>query len=135
MSIANKISPTATANVAPSTSRTAGGGRQVASTGDRIDESGQSSFLGASDASVRHDQFRDQSGFFGDGRGREKREAYTPLVGRSALGFQANDGAEDDHRTVFSLGDVLRGVGIYETNMRIISGGLPPNGTALNLYY
>ncbi len=82
---------------------------------------------------------------FGDGSGQQQgsdqypprhepgQPQFTPLVGRLAASYPATSGSgEGTPSTPLFLTDLLRGVGIYEFNMKLFAGTLTNQGSVIN---
>jgi hypothetical protein len=75
--------------------------------------------------------------FFGQYPEREKPEQqlFTPLVARFASAFAAMQPLSDIRAAApVLIADLMRGVGIYEFNLKAIAGTLTPQGAVLNRY-
>jgi hypothetical protein len=60
---------------------------------------------------------------------------FTPLVGRAASAYPASESNPDNRSAPpLFITDLLRGVGVYEFNMRIFSGNFQPQGSIINRY-
>lgn len=75
--------------------------------------------------------------FFGQYPRKEEPEQYpfTPFMARMAMAFPAFENVNDVRGAapVF-ITDLIRGIGIYDFNMKAIAGTLTPQGAVLNRY-
>lgn len=133
----NRVSAIASPGMAAAaTARPVSGGRNVASvTSGPIEESSFSSQIGVNDNRM----WRSDEEYEFDFQGEEKRQAYgTPFLIRSSNGFKVDEAEEatdaGGNGRVF-LTEVLRGIGVYENNMRAISPGTVRPGSVLNFRY
>jgi hypothetical protein len=64
------------------------------------------------------------------------RSLFTPLVGRSASAYPANESNPDGNRPITPafLAEMQHGVGVYEFNMRVTSGAFRQQGSVVNRY-
>ncbi|MBF0373029.1 MAG: hypothetical protein HQL39_06380 [Alphaproteobacteria bacterium] len=65
-------------------------------------------------------------------------EEFTPLVGRLAAAHGANEqapAANDSARPKAFVAEIHRGVGVYESNMRVIAGTNRPLGRSFSRYF
>lgn len=129
----NKLSAIASPGMAAAaTARTVSGGRNVASVGRGVEESGFSPQIEINDNRMwRFDDERT----FDFNRERRREEQATPFIARSYNGFRVED-AEDVGDTggagrVF-LDTLIRAIGIYEANMRLFTPGAMRPGSVLN---
>lgn len=135
MSSAPKISPSAP-SVSTATQRVSGGGRGgLFSTAEKIQGLGGSPGVGNYRDSLWD---RERSEFyFGEGRHREPdRPGFTSLVARFSLGYQANEleASNDDRNVRFFITDMVRGIGVYENNMRVIATSGRSLGVSVNYF-
>lgn len=90
----------------------------------------------------RFDERRQDFSGFGDQRGRRQQDLWvqTPLVVRYATGFQASEINEEkegsgSEGSFKSMMDAVRGVGVYERNMRVTANEPKSHGTVINRFY
>jgi len=137
MSDTSKVTATPSAGVTSATSRVTNGSRFANS--DRVDGA-----IGMGSVGI-NDSWRKayDDGEMGQGgsnqyppRSNGSRSPFTPLVGRSAAAFSANESNPDGNRptTPAFLAEMQRGVGIYEFNMKVTSGSLRSQGSVVNRY-
>jgi hypothetical protein len=116
---------------AAATARPASGGRNVASVSGSVEGAGFNPQIGVNDNRLwRFDEERT----FDLERDNQQQERATPFIIRAANGFrveEAEESADGGGGTVF-LDAVLRGVGIYETNMRRTMPGAARPGSVMN---
>jgi hypothetical protein len=121
---------------AAATARPISGGRNVASvTGGPLEEMGFSSQIGVNDN--RMWRYDDEREFDSEDEGQSQQRA-TPFIIRSTNGFRVDeaDEATADSSTGYTfLDEILRGIGVYENNMRVISPGAVRRGSVLNFRF
>jgi hypothetical protein len=120
---------------AAATARPISGGRNVASvTGGPLEASGFSEQIGVNDN--RMWRYDDEREFDFEGEGQQQKYA-TPFIIRSSNGFKVDEAEEatDPGSGYAFLNEILRGVGVYENNMRVISPGAVRRGSVLNFRY
>lgn len=132
----NKVSAIASPGMAAAaTARPASGGRNVASVGAGVESSGFSPQIGVNDNRLW--RFDEESQFERE-PGQQQQQQATPFVVRASNGFKVEEAEEatDAGGTgkVF-LDTVLRGIGIYELNMRRTTPGAVRPGSVLNYRY
>lgn len=132
----NKVSAIASPGMAAAaTARPASGGRNVASVGAGVESADFSPQIGVNDNRLwRYDEERQ----FDLDHGQQEQQRATPFVVRAANGFKVDEAEEatDSGGTgkVF-LDTLLRGIGIYESNMRTTTPGAVRPGSVLNFRY
>ena len=136
MSASTKVGVAPAAGVTSVVGRVATGGR--ASTLDRIDGASGSSSVGLyGHWRPNFDDGAGQGGgFYFYPQQRDQEQAlFTPLVGLCAGAFAASEPIQDNRASspIF-LTDLLRGVGIYEFNMKVFAGGFKSQGSVVNRY-
>lgn len=75
------------------------------------------------------------SGYGRDGAGGQHaqgRPMFTPLVGRLAVAFSAHGPSDGTTFVALVIGDIQRGVGRYEFNMRLFAGAYAVQGSVIN---
>ena len=148
MSVANKVSPTA-ASITPTTGRV--GGRGLASGTNIVDDITSSPWLGNSDNAQRFGTATPDSGFGNNQNNRRGQRddmwTPTPLVTRGASSFQATQAEQEtsgDNQSSSYGGssfksflklDVVRGVGVYNHNLSVVSSVLTKPGSVVNRAY
>jgi hypothetical protein len=120
---------------AAATARPASGGRNVASVGGGVEGTGFSPQIGVNDNRLwRYDEERQ----FDLERDDQQQERATPFIIRAANGFRAEEVDENTDAggsgKVF-LDTMMRGVAIYESNMRRTMPGAARPGSVLNYRY
>lgn len=133
----NRVSAFASPGMAAAaTARPASGGRNVASVGGGVEGAGFSPQIGVNDNRLwRYD---DEQEFDFEGEQQQRRESATPFVNRAAGGFKVDQAEEAGDAGVGGrvfLGEVLRGIGVYEYNMRVTTPGAVRPGSVLNFRY
>ncbi|HLO77551.1 MAG TPA: hypothetical protein VK196_13930 [Magnetospirillum sp.] len=117
---------------AAATARPASGGRNVASVGAGVEGAGFSPQIGVNDNRLW--RFDEERSFDHEHEDHQQQQA-TPFVVRSASGFKVEEAEEATDAGgsggVF-LDAVLRGIGIYESNMRRTTPGAVRPGSILN---
>ncbi|NFV79560.1 hypothetical protein [Magnetospirillum aberrantis] len=134
----NKVSAIASPGMAAAaTARPASGGRNVASVGSAGIESTEfSSQIGVNDNRLwRYDEEQE----FNLDHGQDQQKQATPFIVRSANGFKVEEAEETSDAggsggKVF-LDTLMRGIGIYESNMRRTMPGAVRPGSVLNFRY
>lgn len=120
---------------AAATARPASGGRNVASVGAGVEGAGFSPQIGVNDNRLwRYD---DEQEFDFEGE-QQRQKSATPFVNRAAGGFKvdlAEEAGESGAGGRVFLGEVLRGIGVYEYNMRVTTPGAVRPGSVLNFRY
>ena len=116
-----------------------GGGSHRYSSVERVDgAAGVSSFGVQGGWRPTYDERHGQGYFFfGQYPEREKPEQppFTPLMARFASAFAAMQPLSDMRAAApILIADLMRGVGIYDFNLRAIAGTLTPQGAVLNRY-
>ncbi|MCR6632486.1 MAG: hypothetical protein NVV74_21930 [Magnetospirillum sp.] len=132
----NRVSAIASPGMAAAaTARPASGGRNVASVGPGVEGADFSPQIGVNDNRLwRYDEERS----FDQERDGHEQEKATPFVMRAAKGFQveeSEDVSESGGAGRVFLAMVLRGIGIYETNMRLTTAGAVRPGSVLNFRF
>jgi hypothetical protein len=131
---ANRVSANAAPGmVAAATARPASGGRNVASSRDLLEEVGFSTQVGINDSKLwRYDE---ETQFDADDESPSKRRErpFFTLPARPAFVAETVEAAGEaaSSERVF-LSAVLRGIGVYEAHMRIITPGGIRAGSVLN---
>ncbi len=129
----SKVSAIASPGMAAAaTARPLSGGRNVASVGAGVEGAGFSPQIGVNDNRLwRYDEERQ----FDLDREQQQQERATPFIIRAANGFRADEAEETTDAggsgKVF-LDALLRGIGIYESNMRRTTPGAVRPGSVLN---
>jgi len=118
---------------AAATARPISGGRGVAAASQPAVESTFASGVGVNDNLIL--RYDDEGGLNSDGQRREYgRPETTPFIARSAAAFQVEEidqaGGAGDFRLF--LNDVVRGIGVYENNIRLTTPGRVMPGSVLN---
>jgi hypothetical protein len=117
---------------AAATARPVSGGRNVASVNSKpVDELGFSQHIGVNDNGLwRYDE---ETQFESDGEGQPQQRG-TPFIIRAATGFKVDlaDEATDPGGGGRLLSEVMRGVGVYEFNMRVTTPGAVKPGSVFN---
>ncbi|MGE5547936.1 MAG: hypothetical protein ACM33T_13615 [Solirubrobacterales bacterium] len=134
----NKVASFAAPGMAAAaTARPVSGGRNVASaTGQPLEGSGFSQQIGVNDNALL--RYEDDLGFDSGDKGQQQQEAYTPLLSRAAAGFRVDEAEEELNSTApprLFLAEVMRGVGVYEHNMRVTTPGTVKPGSVLNFLF
>lgn len=120
---------------AAATARPASGGRNVASVGPGVEGTDFSPQIGVNDNRLwRFDEERT----FDRERDDQQQQQATPFIIRLSNGFKVDEAEETTDAggtgKVF-LDTVLRGIGIYESNMRRTTPGAVRPGSVLNYRY
>lgn len=118
--------------LAAATARPAAGGRGVASSAQTpVEASDFSANVGVNDNAILH--YDDNPAGQQGGRGGNGQSA-TPFVSRGGLTFQVDSLSEQESGgggVMFA--DILHGVGIYEGNLRLLTGAYSRPGGKLNM--
>jgi hypothetical protein len=128
----------ASAASAPSPVGWAAGGGFRHSFGDRVDGVAGAASIGIGSGWRPNYEDRPQ-GYFFFGQYPQQHEPeqplFTALVARSASAFPATETfSEIRAQTPVFIADLLRGIEIYEFNMKVITGTLTNQGTVINRY-
>lgn len=139
MASAPKLGAAAAASGASSVSGWSGGGTSRFSSADSVDGvSGVNPFdLQGGWRPTYDDRHGQGYFFFGQYPKTEDPEQplFTPLMARFAAAFAAVEPLSDMRPTTqMFIADLMRGVGIYDFNLRAIAGTLAPQGAVLNRY-
>lgn len=133
----NKVSAIASPGMAAAaTARPASGGRNVASVGGGVEGTGFSLQIGVNDNRLW--RFDDERQFDLERDQQHQQQQATPFIVRSSNGFrvdEAEESADAGGTGKVFLDMVLRGVGIYESNMRRTTPGAVRPGSVLNQRY
>lgn len=132
----NKVSAIASPGMAAAaTARPASGGRNVASVGPGVEGAGFSPQIGVNDNRLW--RFDEETQFEFEQQSEQQQQA-TPFIIRASNGFKAEEADEANGGNsgggVF-LDTMLRGIGIYESNMRRTTPGAVRPGSVLNYRY
>lgn len=132
----NKVSAIASPGMAAAaTARPASGGRNVASVAPGVEGAGFSPQIGVNDNRLW--RFDEETQFEFE-REPDQQQQATPFIIRAANGFKVEEAEESTDAggsgKVF-LDAVLRGIGIYESNMRRTTPGAVRPGSVLNYRY
>ena len=132
----NKVSAIASPGMAAAaTARPASGGRNVASVGPGVEGAGFSPQIGVNDNRLW--RFDEETQFEFEQQSEQQQQA-TPFIIRASNGFKVEEADEANGGNsgggVF-LDTMLRGIGIYESNMRRTTPGAVRPGSVLNYRY
>jgi len=138
MASAPKVGATSAASGVSSVGGWSGGGSHRHSSGDRIDGASGVANFGVQGGWRPHYDDRHGQGYFFFGQYPEEREPeqplFTPLMARLAAAFSAQPPIEVRANPPVFIADLMRGVEIYDFNMKAIAGTLHPQGAVLNRY-
>jgi hypothetical protein len=139
MASAPKVGASAAPSGVSPVSGWGGGGGQRHSSADRIDGATGVGSFGVQGGWRPHYDDRHGQGyfFFGQYPQQENPEQplFTPLMARLASAFAAVPPVSDIKAAApVLIADLMRGVGIYDFNLRAIAGTLAPQGAVLNRY-
>ena len=138
MASAPKVGAVAAAGATTATSWV-GAGTSRYTSADRIDGVSGSASIGVRGGWRPSYEDRPGQGFYFFGQYPPQHEPeqplFTPLVARFASAFPASETySEIRASTPVFIADLVRGVGIYELNMKVIAGTLNTQGSVINRY-
>jgi hypothetical protein len=139
MASAPKVGAAAAASGASSVSGWGGGSNSRFSSADRVDGASGVGPFGFDGGWRPTQDDRHGQGYFFFGQYPKKEDPeqplFTPLMARFAAAFAAVEPLSDMRPTTpIFIADLMRGVGIYDFNLRAIAGTLEPQGAVLNRY-
>ena len=133
------------AGLSPSTNMV--GTRPGVSGASAVDSSTYSSWVGTADNTQRYDNGSQDSNFSGGQQGSSGQQSnfwtLTPLVARGAMAFQTTEAFQDSLASSTAgkafrpaiKSDVVRGVGIYDHNISLLSSDMVKPGALVNRAY
>jgi hypothetical protein len=130
-------SAAAATGVAAATARVGNGGRNVANTSrPDVEKLDFAPHFGINEESILRFQ-QDNGQLNPDGRrqNREPRSGFTPLLARSSFGIENLDNLAQDSTPRLFLTDVMRGIGSYESNIRVTSPASVKPGSVMNYLF
>lgn len=138
MAATARVSGAAATTVAAATSRIGSGGRNVAPVSpQRVDALGYPHWAGPNDESLHYDE--EGGGHFGGGGQQQKHrhEEFVFALNRVANAYKITEyvAANDSTAPRLLMSELIHGVGIYETNMRVIAGNARMLGVHFSLIY
>ena len=138
MATTPRVQPAAGTSASPSSIGGWGGGSRHGSGGESVGEGFASAFGVQPGWRPTYDDRHGQGYFFfGQYPRKEEPEQYpfTPFVARLAAVFPAMQPVSDARGSVpVFLADLMRGIGIYDINLKAIAGTLHTHGAVLNRY-